>query len=52
MEAVVIELDKPEWVSPILLVTKTDSIFWLFAAYRRLNVSSIPGTYPFPPMDD
>jgi hypothetical protein len=48
----VIEPATCEWASPIVLVPKPDGTLRFCVYYRRLNMITVPGTYPLPRMDE
>jgi hypothetical protein len=48
----VIEPATCEWASPIVLVPKPDGALLFFLDDRRLNMVTVPDTYPLPIMDE
>jgi hypothetical protein len=48
----VIEPATCKWASPIVLVPKLDGTLQFFVDYRRLNMITVPDTYPLPRMDE
>ena len=52
LEAGVIEEANSEWASPVVLAPKADGTDRFCVDYRRLNLATVPDSYPLPRADD